>query len=310
MTLPALPVTWSLDGFEFNVGPDAFGHSTNVDVPEWDNGPDPKPQFTERTEGHGAYFSPNYRAGKPMRIKGIGQAPTRTDREELRDRLSGLCLDAHTLYPLTCHNPHRGDDLSMWVSLYDVPVIRRLRDGVHVTIDIPVFSPTPWKFSEPNAAVSTTQRAAGIEGILWNGSPAASGGIEYDGSPAVSGGWIYEAGAGATGSMRLTNSGNREAPITFTITSEALNPMLVAVQTQQRLRWTGLVSGSNYLLIDTETEQVSLGSDAEHRVNVNATLAESGFFMVPARSFIDVVYSHDTPGSSSQAIAVNSNVYS
>lgn len=308
MTLPALPVTWSLDGIEFNIGADVLEHSAIVDVPEWDNAPAPKPSFTERAEGHGAYFAPNYRAGKAMRIKGVAQALSPAAREALRDRLAGMCLDPFTLYPLTCDNPIRGDQLTMWVSIYDEPVIRKQTDGVSLFIDIPVFAPTPWKYSAPNDPVSTTQATPGLEGILWNGSPSASGGIEWNGSPSVSGGLIYESGAGSTGTIRLFNSGNREAPITFTITSESLNPLLACVQTQQRLKWTGLVTGSNYLVIDTETEQVSLGATADSRVNVNAALAESGFFSVPPNSFIDVVYSHDTV-SASQVIAVNSNVY-
>lgn len=310
MALPALPVTWSLDGFEFNVGPDAFGHSSIVDVPEWDDAPAPKPRFTERTEGHGAYFTPNYRAGKAMRVKGLAQAESPAARESLRDRLAGLCIDADTLYPLTCNNPARGDQLSMWVSLYDQPVLRRQMDGVSLTVDIPVFAPTPWKFSAPNDPVSVSQATPGLDGILWNGSPSASGGIEYNGSPTVSGGLIYESGAGSTGTMRLFNSGNQEAPITFTITAESVNPLLVCVQTEQRLRWLGTITGNNYLVIDTDTETVSLGNSDENRVNVNGTLAESGFFTVPPNSFIDVVYSHSYGlASNSQVTAVSSNVY-
>jgi len=308
MTFPELPVTWSLDGFDFNVGQDGQGHSTIVDVPEWDDAPSPKPRFTERTEGHGAYFAPNYRGGKAMRIIGTAQAMSQSSRELLRDRLSALCMGPNTLYPLTCRNPYRDGDLSMWVSVYDKPVIRRQRDGVTLTVDIPLFAPTPWKFSSPNPPVNTTQARPGLEGILWNGSPTASGGIEFNGSPAVSGGWIYEAGAGSVGLLRLTNSGNQEAPITFTITSESLNPLLVSVQSQQRIRWNGLITGNNYLIIDTDTEQVSLGNSDENRVNVNGTLAESGFFTVPANSYIDVEYRHDLV-SGSTVTAVNSNVY-
>lgn len=308
MTLPALPITWTLDGFSFNVGADAFGHSTVVDVPEWDNSPAPKPRFTERTEGHGAYFSPNYRAGKAMRIRGVAVAAGPSEREAMRDRLAGLCLGEDTLYPLTCDNPARGDQLSMWVSVYDEPVLRRQGDGVTLTVDIPVFAPTPWKYSAPNDAVSTGQATPAIGGILWNGSPGASG-IEFNGSPSVSGGLIYDGGLGSTGTIRLYNSGNVPAPITFTITAESLNPLLVAVQTQQRLKWNGLITGNNYLVIDTETESVTLGNSETNSVNVNGTLAESNFFTVPKNSYIDVVYSHDTPGSLSTVTAVNSNVY-
>jgi hypothetical protein len=307
MTFPELAVTWELDGFQFNVGPDAQGHSTVVDVAEWDDGADPKPRFTERDEGDGAYFAPNYRAGKAMRIKGLAQALSPGAREDLRDRLAGLCMGASTLYPLTCHNPYRSSGaLTMWVSLYDQPALRRQVDGVSLTIDIPVFAPTPWKFSTPNAPVSTQQASPGLDGILWNGSPSASGGIEFNGSPTVSGGLIYESGAGSTGSMRLFNSGNKEAPIMFTITSEALNPVLTAVQTQQRLRWPGLITGPNYLTIDTDTTNVTLGSSADFRTSV--VLAEANFFKVPANGFLDVVYGHDLI-SGSQAIAVSSNVY-
>jgi hypothetical protein len=306
-----LPVTWTLDGFQFNVGADSQGHSTIVDVPEWDNAPGPKPRFVEKTEGHGAYSGPSYREGKPMTIVGTAQAVSPQAREILRDRLAALCLDENTLYPLTCSNPYRDQDLTSWVTVYDTPDIRRQPDGVSLTLDIPLFAPDPWKYSTPNDAVATGLASPGLGGILWNGSPSASGGIEWNGSPTVSGGWIYEEGGGASGIMRLINSGTRPAPITFTITSEAINPLLVAVQTQQRLRWLGVVSGPNYLTIDTNNRKVTLGSDDQNRVSVDGSLVESDFFMVPAQGYIDVEYSdQSTPGaSSSQAIAVNSNVY-
>lgn len=311
MSFPALPVTWSLDGFEFNVGADAYGHSTIVDVPEWDNAPGPKPRFTERTEGHGAYAGPGYRAGKPLTIQGTAIASSPQSREALRDRLAALCLDPDTLYPLTCSNPYRDQDLTTWVKLYDVPDIRRHPDGVSLTLDIPVFAPDPWKYSTPNPTASTGLASPGLEGILWNGSPAASGGIEWNGSPAVSGGLIYEAGGGQSGILRLTNSGTVPAPITFTITSTAINPRLIAIQTQQRLRWLGTVSGANYLTLDTNNRRVTLGSTTEDQVNVNGSLVESDFFTVPPGSYIDVEYADEsTPGSSgSQVFAVNSNVY-
>lgn len=308
VTFPALPVTWSLDGVEFNVGLDSFGHSIIVDVPQWDNAPTPKPRFTDRTEGHGAYTGPNYRAGKAMTMRGVGQALNRSAREDLRDRLAALCLDENTLYPLVRNDPHRTQALTMWVQLYDEPALTRRRDGCSLDIDIPLYAPDPWKYSPPNDSVQTGLKTAGIDGILWNGSPAASGGIEWNGSPAVSGGLIYESGAGSSGILRLTNSGTRPAPIEFMITSYVLNPRLVAIQTQQRIRWTGEVIGVNALTINTGTERVTLGSTDQDQINVGAALAENDFFMVPAKGFLDVEFAADS-GSGTIASAVNSNVY-
>lgn len=315
MTFPALPITWTLDGFSFNVGVDSFGHSTIVDVPEWDSAPSPKPRITEKTDAHGAFAGPNYRQGRTYTIKGTAQAQSTVSREQLRDRLAELCMDEHTLYPLVCTNPHRGDALTAWVLMYDDPEIRRLPDGISLSIDLPLFAPDPWKYSEPNDAADTGLATAGTEGILWNGSPSASGGIEWNGSPTVSGGLIYDQGGGSPGILRLFNSGNRPAPIIFQITPEVTNPLLTCLQTQQRIRWLGSVSGGSTLTIDTKTGRVTIGSTSEDQISVGGSLVESEFFTVPPRDrvtgepgFIDVEYRADSGDISTRVFATNSNV--
>jgi hypothetical protein len=310
MTFPALPVTWSLDGMLFNVGTDAQGHSLVVDVPAWDNPPPPKPRVSEKAEAHGAFQGPNYRGGVSLRIIGTAQALTSASREILRDRLAGLCLDPDTFYPLTCHNPWRtSGDLTMWVKLDDLPDFRRKPDGVTLNVDIPVFAADPWKYSADNNPQSTGLATAGLDGILWNGSPTASGGIEWNGSPTVTGGLIYESGQGSTGLIRLTNSGNQEAPILMTISGSVTNPQLVAVQSQQRIRWVGTVTAPDVLTIDTKTGRVTLGPPGSATpVNVAAGLSDAQFFKVPANSFLDIAFTA-TSGSGTIFTAINKNVY-
>ncbi len=309
MTFPALPVTWSLDGMTFNTGPDAFGHTAIVDIPEWDSAPGPKPRIDERTEAHGAYQGPNYRAGKVLNIQGTAQAMTPASRETLRDRLAALMLDPDTFYPLTCTNPYRtSGPLSMWVKLNDEPHVVRQRDGVSLTLDIQVFASDPWKYSPDNSVTTINLKSQGSDGILWNGSISASGGIEWNGSPTVSGGWIYESAQGTGGVGRLTNTGNREAPFTAIITAACTNPQLVAIQSQRRVRWVGSIVAPNNLYIDGKTGRVTLGSDPVSAVDVSAALSDSQFFTVPAAGFIDVEFSA-IAGAGAQALCTNKNVY-
>jgi hypothetical protein len=309
VVLPPLPVTWNLDGLDFNVGADAYGHSAIVDVPEWDAPAGPKPKIVERNEAHGASQGPNYRAGKSLRIQGTGQAASLSAREDFRDRLAGMMLDENTFYPLTCHNPYRSSDLTMWVKLNDVPDFRRAPDGVSLTIDIPLFASDPWKYSPDNTPQSTGLATSGIDGILWNGSPAVSGGIEWNGSPTVTGGLIYESAQGSTGVIRLTNSGTRDAPISFVISATGVNPQLVAIQTQQRIRWVGTINTGNVLSIDTGTGSVTLGPPGSATpVNVAAGLSDSQFFLVPRKGFLDVAFTA-LSGSGMQLSGTNKNVY-
>lgn len=308
MAFPALPVTWTLDGFSFNVGTDASGWSAIVDVPEWDNPPVSKPRVAERAEDHGAFDGPNYRAGKTLTIKGTAQAAGPAARELLHDKLASLCLDPDTFYPLTCHNPYRvGTDLTTWVKLHEAD-FRRSGDGVSLNVDVLLFAADGWKYSTDNNAVSTGLATAGLDGILWNGSPTASGGVEWNGSPSVTGGLIYESGQGSSGVLRLTNSGTRPAPIVFTITGSVTNPQLVAVQTQQRIRWVGTVSSPDVLTIDTKTGSAKLGPIPDSAIIVTAGLSDAQFFSVPPNGFLDVAYSA-TSGSGTILSGVNKNVY-
>ncbi len=312
MTFPALPRTWTLDGFSFNVGADSNGHSAIIDVPEWDDPPPPKPKIQERSEGDGAYRGDNYLAGQAFTIKGTGQAMTPQSRILLRDRLAALCLNKGTLYPLTCTDPARGTPLSVYVERLDQPEIRPLKDGVSVSIDIPLYSVEPFKFSPDNATQSTGPASAGIDGILWNGSPGASGGIEWNGSPTVSGGLIYQSGSGSSGVLRLTNTGTLEAPILFTVIGTAVNPRLSRVPQPSRgldnaiIRWGGTVTGS--LVIDTGTERVYLDG-----IDASSALTNTEFFGVPPRDstgaagYVDVEYS--VTSGSGTLFATNKNVY-
>lgn len=315
MTFPALPRTWSLDGFSFNIGADANGHTTIVDIPEWENPPGPKPKISPRTEGDGSYRGPNYLDGQSFRIKGTGQAMTPQSRILLRDRLAALCLDPGTLYPLTCSDPARAQDLTVYVERDDQPDIRWSIDGISLTFDIPLYAADPLKYSPDNAIQSTALASPGTDGILWNGSPGASGGIEWNGSPTVSGGLIYQSGSGSSGVLRLTNNGTKEAPILYTITGTVTNPRLSRVPQPSRglgnaiVRWGGTVNAPSQLIIDTKTERVTLDS-----VDVNGALTNSDFFGVPGRDssgapgYVDIEYTA-TSGSGTMLFAVNKNVY-
>lgn len=303
MAFPALPVTWSLDGFEFNVGPDSEGHSAIVDVQGWTSPPGPKPKISERVEDHGAYRGPNYRSSKVVRIQGTAQAETPTDRETLLDRLAGLCLEPGSTYPLTCNNPRRPAPLTMWVEHNDAPSFVELRDGLSVSVDIQLIAVDPWKYSPDNPTQSTGMRSVGADGILWNGSPSASGGIEWNGSPTVSGGLIYQSGSGTAGVIRLTNTGNRPAPVVLEITATAVNPQIDVIQTSQRLRWVGTVGATSVLRLDSKNKSAFLDN-----INVGGTLSDADWFDVPANGFIDLVFTGDASSTGATLFATNANV--
>jgi hypothetical protein len=302
MTFPALPRTWTLDGFQFNVGTDAFGHSTVVNIPEWDSPPGPKPRLTPRPEAAGSYRGPSYEDAQIFTIIGHGQAMGPTERTQLRDRLASLCRDPRTLYPLTCHDPARGLDLSVWVERNAQPSIMYLRDGYSVSLDFQLVASDPYKYSADNAPQTTGLATPADDGILWNGSPGASGGIEWNGSPTVTGGLIYQSSSGSSGIIRLTNSGNEYAPVTFIISATVTNPQLDVIQTQQRIRFAGDVA-SGSLTIDTKT-----GSAFLNGINVAALFSNFDLILVPPNGFIDVVFSA-TSGSGTLLTGTNANVY-
>lgn len=314
MSFVALPITWTLDTLAMNVGQDAYGHSVVVNVPEWDDPPAPKPIIAERAEGPYAYQGMNYPAGKSLTVQGFAQAETPQSRELLFDRLRTLCWDPATFFPLTCVNPYRGDTLTTYVKRNDQPELRRLPDGVSISVNFSLFASDARKYSVANGTQQTGLSTPGVDGILWNGSPSASGGIEWNGSPSVSGGLIYESSQGSTGTLVLSNSGTEYAPITFSITATAINPKIICLQTQQVLKWGGTVSVPSVLTIDTGTGRVTLTGGGSS-IDVAAGLLNADMIQVPPRNVltgvpgtITLAFSADAGSGGSIMSAVNSNV--
>jgi hypothetical protein len=302
MTLPSLPVWWELDGTTWNNGPDAAGNRLIVRSSRgWTGSAPPRPDIQPRPTSSGGYRGPNYRAPRVVELVGLAEAPSAIARELLADQLAGLCLDPDTLYPLTRHE--HGRTLTLWVELADKTSVIERRDGSTLDVSLQLIAPDPLKYTADNPAVSTGLASAAASGMAWNGSPGVTGGAEWNGSPTVTGGVQWQDAVGSGGVLLLTNTGTAPAPITFTITpaGSVTNPTITNKTTSQRITYGGLLTAS--LQINTGTGSTVIGN-----TNVRGALTESEFFMVPARSSLEVLFT--ATGGDAQLLAVNANAFS
>lgn len=301
MALKTTPTTGTLDGLSFGTGVDGNGWSMVVNAWEgWDD-PSPAPaDHEDKPNESGAFRGPNLRKSKPMQLICTGYSESALTRGALIRKIAAICGDPDSVYPLTRAEPDIS--LTTWVELDGKIGINRRPDGKHVFFTIPLRASDGQKYSPDNPAVTAGMAAPPSDGILWNGTGTPATGIEWNGAGTPVTGLVYQSDSGTTGVMRLTNLGSRAAPIRFTITATATNPQIDCVQTGQRIRWVGTVAGQP-LLIDTKTMRATIEG-----VNVSPLLSHTDKIVVPANSFIDVVYSA-LSGSGSQLTGVNANVY-
>lgn len=298
---PALAVWWELDGYSWNTGPDSAGNSLLVQsVTGWTGSAPPRPNSAPRPTAAGAYRGPNYKGAKVLELVGKAEAASWALREELADRISALCADPDTLYPLTRHEHSR--TLTMWVELNDAIAVTERRDGRTLDINAQFLAVDPVKYTPDNAAQVTGLAADAVGGVAWNGTLPVTGGLEWNATLPITGGVVWESGAGSSGTVVLTNSGGAYAPVRLTITptTTVTNPTVVVVSTGERITYGGTITQT--LTIDTQSGRVLLGE-----VNVGAALTDADFFFVPPRSSITLAFSASS--GSAQLSAVNANAF-
>lgn len=303
MALKTTPTTGTLDGLSFGTGADASGWSLVVN--QWDGWDDPSPapaDHEDKPNASGAFRGPNFRKSKPMQLICTGHSESVLTRSELIRKIAAICGDPDTLYPLTRAEP--GLSLTIWVELDGMIKINRRPDGKHVVVTIPLKAADGQKYSPDNPASTTGLASPPGDGILWNGTPGNTG-IEWNGTGiagAAITGLVWQSSPGSPGVMRLINLGTRSAPIRFTFSATVTDPQIDCVQTGQRIKWIGTVSGQS-LLVDTKTMRATIDG-----VNVSPLLVNSDRIVVPPNSSIDIAYSAAS-GSGTQLTGVNANVY-
>lgn len=295
------PITGSLDGLSFGTGPDTDGFSLVVNRWNgWYDSPPASPDITPRPDANGSYRGRNLRRAKRLTLECTAKSDVADSRELLMDKIVSILADPDTTYPLTRNDITRS--LTMWVEL-DGSVVPVPLGNQHIKFAIPLVAKDPYKYTDYNSAAETGLPVPATDGVQWSGSGGITG-LEWDGpGPAVTG-LVYQSSTGASGVVRVFNSGTADAPVELTVSATAVNPKMIVVQTGEILRWGGTVSGASVLSINTKTGRVSLdGADAA------GLMTNSNFFKIPRQSFIDIAFSGD-PGSAGAILTVrNSNVF-
>lgn len=292
--------TWELDGIVFDGNDDVNGFAFAVQSSSgWVGSASRRPDQVARPNGNGAYRGPNYRGSRVVDLKGIAQTQTRAGRDELSDRLAGLCRDSFALFPLVRHEATRS--LQLFVELNDSIEVTELPDGYTVTFDMQLVASDPRKFSTQLQHDDTELAQDPADGVLWNGTPGNTG-TEWNGPDAPYPGLVYQSTAGVPGLLVMENPGTDSAPIIFTIHGAPANvlvqPTLIEQGTGNTITYGGNLVPGDVLTIDTGTGLVRLNGSAGA-----GQLARADLFEIPARSTSTVQFTASGPAPGAIAAA-------
>lgn len=309
MTLPAFSNSnWELDGISFNTGPDADGFSYLVKESKgWVGSAPRRPDLTDRPDTNGAYRGPNYQGARVIELVGIARCPRRADREELADRLSGLCIDSNALFPLSRTEATR--TLRAYVEMAANDVFE-MADGCTLGFNLQLIASDPRKYSALTKNGATGIAQAALDGVAWDGTPGTPAtGIEWDGpvAPPIEG-VVWQASSGVPGVLALDNAGTASTPILFEITAPVtgslINPTITDTGRGYMITYGGTLVPGDVLTIDTGTGLILLnGSSA------SGQLARADLFEIPARSTIVIQFSASGPADTAQLTATWSDAY-
>lgn len=307
MAFPALPESWSLDGLTFNQG-EQDGVSRLLRVDDWDSSASGQPELVRRVNGHGSYRGANYLGTAIYTLTGTSQVSTGADRQAEIDRICGLCIGPDLLFALTRMDAG-GTQRTAWCERNSSVAGQRMPDGVTYKWSLQLLAADPFKYGAPNPAQSTGLAVAELDGIRWNGTTSASGGtgVEWNARRSSTTGLVYQRAAGTAGLVVLTNDGNADAPIEFTIEVASnglvINPTMTRQDTSERITFGEIVQAGSTVVIDTLAGTATLDG-----VDRGGSLTADDFFVVPAHSSINVLFTADG-GSNTTLTAVSSNVY-
>jgi hypothetical protein len=239
-----------------------------------------------------------------IELSGIARCPRRSDREELADRLAGLCLDPNTLYPLSRTEATRTLQAYVEMAANDV---WEMRDGCSLGFNIQLIAPDPRKYSTTTKSDATGIAQAALDGIQWDG-PAGTSGVEWDGPALPVTGVVWQASSGVPGVLALDNAGTAATPILFEITAPAtgslINPTITDTGRGYVITYGGTLVPGDVLTIDTGTGLIQLnGSSA------SGQLARADLFEIPARTTIVIQFSASGPADTAQLTATWADAY-
>lgn len=308
MALPALPITWELDGFSFNTGVDIdTGYSAIVKTSRgWRDGAPSRPQLDDRPTSDGAYRSPNYLGPRVIELDGIAQCTRRDERELLGDVLAGLCVGPDDQFDLVCHERTRSLRASVerqgTVSVVDQP------DGFTVAFNIQLIANDPRKFSTTVKTDVTAIAQAALGGVQWDGPAVPATGTQWNGPAVPTTGVVWQDSSGVSGIISLDNAGTASTPVQFTITAPVAGtlpmPSITDITNSHTITYGGTLIPGDELFIDTATGLVLLNGSQNA-----APLTQSQFFEIPKRSTIQVQFSANGPADTAQLSAAWSDAY-
>jgi hypothetical protein len=312
MALPALPVTWELDGFSFNTGASTdpvtgVGYSAIVKTTRgWRDGAPSRPQLTDRPTSDGAYRSPNYLSPRVIELDGIAQVSSKADRELLGDLLAGLCSGPDSQFDLICGERTRSLRAAVerqgTVSVIDQP------DGFTVAFNIQVVANDPRKFSTQVKTDVTAIAQAALNGVEWDGPAVPATGAMWNGPASPVTGLVWQASSGVSGIISLDNAGTASTPAQFTITAPAtgtlIMPSITDITNGHIITYGGTLIPGDVLTIDTATGLVLLNGSQNA-----APMTSAAFFEIPRRSTIQVQFSANGPADTAQLSAVWSDAF-
>jgi len=304
--LPAIGDSWELDGFSFNTGADDNGFSLAASAKGWDDGRPPRPRLTERPNGDGSYRAPNYRGPKIIELTGIARARSRSDRERLLRKLSAVCPDARTLYPLS--KTTAVDTLTAYVELSDTPSVTALADGLTLTFNIQVVAPDGRRYATELKSALAMLAQSSVQGVRWNGPGPSTTGVRWNGPGPSTTGVIYQASSGTGSIIALDNDGTAPAPILFTINAPSSGtmptPTITNNDTGEVIAYAGTLRTGDVLIINTGTGLALLNG-----VPVRGLFSRFEPFEVPARSSIAVQFSAGGPADTATLLGQWSDAY-
>lgn len=279
----ARPVTWHIDGLDFNIGDDSYGNLYEIQRERgWAGTGIVAPARTPRVARHGSYRSPVYRPGRLIELTGWVHCPTWEGRQAAEFRLAALCQDPDTLYPLT--RSDHGFELVSYVEL-DTEIDPIIRDGGRVLdFTLQLASSDYRKFAATASTWSTGLAQPATGGILWNGT-AGTTGLGY--TPGI----VYQNAPSVTGTVHVTNDGTAPADVIILINGPCVGPTITAGE--RVIQWPNTISLGSTLVIDTGAPSVTVNG-----ANRGTELTRSDWFQVPAQGGLDITFTAIDPANS------------
>lgn len=268
----------SIDGVDFGVDDGGVGLAFDT-LDGWDSGPGSRTAFTARTNGHGDFDAPSYRASRVVTATGLAYAGSDVEVAGVLVRMMGVLAEGD-LGQVSVADAAFGD-LSIMARLSDGPLVAPASDrNAQWTWQFSVTAPDPRKYAAavPSPSSLPSSGVGGLQFPLFTGT----GKLEF-GTPGVS------------GQVTLANPGNATTWPTYAITGPVLGGVLLTeVPTGRRIVYAGDVPAGALLLLDSASGHAWLNGSLQ---DGNLTVAQ--WWSVP--KFASTLVQFATLGALGQA---------